>query len=339
METTISHDRNVFQQMAPAWERLLQSAVTRTPFQSHVYLWNWWLSSGGGEWQNPELWLIKTQSEHELIGVAPFFCIQDQHGEQTLAFIGSQEISDYLDIISSAENHAVFVEEIFSLLAQSAGSEWAKLDLYNIPAGSPTLSAFVKSAKKRGWQISIEDGEPCPYISLPAEWEIYLQKLSKKKRHEIRRKIRRFEEQVPNASLYITSTADDMDVEARKLLQLMAKDPKKELFLTPEMHNHFLELIKAGHTAGWLQIVFLKNEDQYLAAFLNFDYQNKIWVYNSGIDPDYYSLSPGWVLLAYLIQWAQEKGRAELDFMRGTETYKYRFGAKDGRIQRLIIRP
>jgi len=51
-----------------------------------------------------------------------------------------------------------------------------------------------------------------------------------------------------------------------------------------------------------------------------------IWVYNSGINFEYSAYSPGWVLLAYLLQWANENHRERFDFMRGNEDYKYRFG-------------
>ena len=40
-------------------------------------------------------------------------------------------------------------------------------------------------------------------------------------------------------------------------------------------------------------------------------------------------LSAGWVLLGYLLRWANENQRAEFDFLRGDEDYKYRFGALD----------
>ena len=33
-----------------------------------------------------------------------------------------------------------------------------------------------------------------------------------------------------------------------------------------------------------------------------------------------------WVLLSYLLQWANQHGRKEFDFMRGDEDYKYKFG-------------
>jgi CelD/BcsL family acetyltransferase involved in cellulose biosynthesis len=48
-------------------------------------------------------------------------------------------------------------------------------------------------------------------------------------------------------------------------------------------------------------------------------------------------LSLGVVLTAKAIEHAIENGRSTFDFLRGNETYKYRFGAKDTEIYRLAI--
>ncbi|MEW5830742.1 MAG: GNAT family N-acetyltransferase, partial [Chloroflexota bacterium] len=68
-----------------------------------------------------------------------------------------------------------------------------------------------------------------------------------------------------------------------------------------------------------------------------FDYDNRIWVYNSGLDFGFRDLSPGWVLLGYLLQWANENGRREFDFMRGDEDYKFKFGGIQSWVMRVKI--
>jgi CelD/BcsL family acetyltransferase involved in cellulose biosynthesis len=60
-------------------------------------------------------------------------------------------------------------------------------------------------------------------------------------------------------------------------------------------------------------------------------------VYNSGIDRRYMEYSPGWVLLGYLLKWANENGRETFDFMRGNEDYKYKFGALDRFVMRASL--
>ena len=49
-------------------------------------------------------------------------------------------------------------------------------------------------------------------------------------------------------------------------------------------------------------------------------------LYNSGFHPEAAALSPGLVLLAYVVRDAIGRGRRRFDFLRGEERYKYEFG-------------
>jgi CelD/BcsL family acetyltransferase involved in cellulose biosynthesis len=51
-------------------------------------------------------------------------------------------------------------------------------------------------------------------------------------------------------------------------------------------------------------------------------------------------LSPGWVLLGYVLKWVNDHHYSEFDFMRGDEEYKYRFGAINRHVMRArLTRP
>ena len=117
----------------------------------------------------------------------------------------------------------------------------------------------------------------------------------------------------------------------------MAQDDEKRRFLTEPMRQQMRATVQWMAQEGWLQLAFLEMGGRKIAAYLNFDYAGHIWVYNSGMDFNYRELSPGWVLLAYLLKWANENQRAAFDFMRGDEEYKYRFGAINRYVTRAII--
>jgi len=120
----------------------------------------------------------------------------------------------------------------------------------------------------------------------------------------------------------------------------MAQDPEKAAFLTEAMRSQMHLTVHAAFRAGWLQLAFLEVDGEKACGYLNFDYGNRIWVYNSGIDPRFGEISPGWVLLGHLLEWANQHKRAEFDFMRGNEAYKYRFGAVERYVARVkITRP
>jgi CelD/BcsL family acetyltransferase involved in cellulose biosynthesis len=137
---------------------------------------------------------------------------------------------------------------------------------------------------------------------------------------------------------YIVADESTLDAEIEAFLQLMAYDQNKANFLTAAMRAQMRLGAWAAWKAGYLQLAFLEVDGQKAAGYINFDYNNHIWVYNSGLNFDYYSLSPGWVLLGYLLQWANEHNRAIFDFLRGDEDYKYRFGGIDRRVLRVVIR-
>ena len=119
----------------------------------------------------------------------------------------------------------------------------------------------------------------------------------------------------------------------------MAKDPEKEAFLTSAMRAQMhLALRRPLSRLAGCSWPSWRLAAQKAAGYLNFDYADHIWVYNSGLNFDFRELSPGWVLLGYLLQWANEHKRRAFDFMRGDEEYKYRFGAVDRRVVRITIR-
>ncbi len=161
--------------------------------------------------------------------------------------------------------------------------------------------------------------------------------IDKKQRHEIRRKIRRAEADERDVRWYIVEEESTLDAEIDDFLALMANDHHKEEFLTKIMRTQMRTSVHAAFKAGWLQLVFMEVDGVKAAGYLNFDYGNRIWVYNSGLDFNYSDLSPGWVLLGYLLQWANEKGRAEFDFMRGDEDYKVKFGGVKRDVMRVMV--
>jgi CelD/BcsL family acetyltransferase involved in cellulose biosynthesis len=310
---------------ASAWNALLSQSISDVPFLRHEYLSAWWDTRGGGEWPKAELVLVSATENGELVGIAPLF-LADHEGACTLFFLGSIEISDYLDLIVHEEALPRFLPALLDFLASDSVPDWSRLELVNLPDASATLPALRAEAARRGWTHVEETYRPTPYIPLPGDFEAYLGGIDKKQRHEIRRKIRRAEESDQQVRWYIVTDEAALDSEIEDLLGLMANDHHKEEFLTEVMRTQMRASVHAAFKAGYLQLAFMEVDDQKAAGYLNFDYNGRILVYNSGLDFNFKELSPGWVLLAYLIQWANEHGRSEFDFMRGDEEYKYRFG-------------
>lgn len=325
MDFTLQHDFSSLD--ASEWNSLLSESITDVPFLRHEYLSAWWATRGGGEWPQAELALISTRADGRLIGIAPLFRAEHD-GQNALMLLGSIEISDYLDLIVRRDDLPRFLSGLLDFLASDSPSAWSGLDWYNLPDASPTLTVLEAESARRGWRYASEIYRPTPYIPLPGDFEQYLAGIDKKQRHEIRRKMRRAHTR-GDVRCYLVEDASTLDAEIEALFGLMARDHQKAGFLTETMRAQMRAAVRAAFAHGWLHLSFLEVNGQKAAASLNFDYGNRLWGYNSGVNPDFIDLSPGWVLLGYLLQWACQHGRQEFDFMRGNEEYKYRFGARD----------
>jgi hypothetical protein len=303
------------------------------PFLRHEFLSTWWENLGGGEWKSADLKiLVQRDTNQNLTGIAPLFITDDR-----LLMIGSHEISDYLDLITPVENLDSFSTDIIQFLVSGGIPGWKELDLYNLPEGSPSIQYLERASMKASCHVSKEIIQPAPSIQLPTTWESYLGSLDHRYRNEILKKIRNAESYFLPVEWYFNTKHDELESELEDFFDLMADNREKSLFLTDLMRKQIKESALAAKEEEWLQLAFLTVGGIKAAGYLNFDYQGVIWVYNSGINSTFENISPGWVLLIRIIQWAIRERRSTLDFMRGDEAYKYQFGGKDKHVLRLRI--
>jgi len=338
MQLKIIRTLDEFNTIAVDWNRLLATSAINVPFLRHEYLSVWWPTLGGGEWPHGNLYIIVAQDDDgQLVAAAPLFLTERSTGERVLMFLGSFEISDYLDFIAPADQLVPFLEKMLKHLCEPDAPAWDVLDFYNLLDDSKSLAALKTIAAKHNLNYNQETLEPAPRITLASDWEEYLAGLQGKQRREIRRKMKRAATHFEPVTWYIVEDKASLDDEIDAFFKLMAAAPEKDTFLTEVMISQMRSAMHTAFEAGWLQLAFIEIGGEKAAAYLNFDYDNQIWVYNSGINWNYRELSPGWVLLGHLIQWAIDSGRTAFDMMRGDEIYKYRFGGVDRFVMQVKI--
>lgn len=331
MELSAYQDASAFAALQAEWNGLLK----RAPIDCIFYTWEWqktWWQA----YQPGELLILTCRHQGELLGIAPLF-ISDNEGGRTAQIIGCVDVTDYLDcIVDEAALEPVF--NAFAEFLAAQRPDCPRLDFCNIPAASPTRRILPAMLQRHGFSVSVEQQEVCPIIELPRDWKGYMSLLDKKQRHEVRRKLRRAQGYGHPVDWYIVNGSDNLDEEIAQFLRLMASsDPQKALFLQDEGNQRFFRaIVPLLHERDWLQLNFLKVGQDRAAAYINFVYDNRVMVYNSGLDHQAYSeLSPGIVLLAYNIRHAIEQGYRQFDFLRGDEPYKYRMGGRDSAVMNI----
>ena len=320
----------VFLELANEWDTLVNQSMTNTPFQSRIYQQSWWRNLPP---ENGTLHTITVRNQNNtLIGIACLYLI-----EGILYFNGCVEETDYLDLISAEADAEMVWTAVFDCLCSSEFPAWHGLSLCNVPEASPTRNILPQIAATRGFSLDETINEVCPVIPLPATFDDYLAQIDSKQRREINRKLRRAHG--ANAQLVQVQADDDIEQAVNDFLELLQKSTfEKRDWLNDGRRQLFHDVAKAAQTDGTLQLLFMDVEGTKAAALFNMNYNGRIWVYNSGLDTEAFSnLSLGVVISAKAIELGIQNGATEFDFLRGNETYKYRFGASDTTIYKIEI--
>lgn len=325
---------DVFDRLAHEWDDLLDPDRSDLFFVTPDFQRVWWKHLHRGR-----LTLLAVRDDSGLLrGLAPWF-IEEVGGERVVIFVGCFDVSDYLDFpVQPGYEEQVFSALLDFMLSGEAPA-WDRFELCNIPARSPTLPCLQRLAEDRGLTCETVLAEVCPVIDLPETYEAFIEQLDKKDRHELRRKRRRTEGM--SAIWYRAGQEHDLDEQIDQFLTLMAMSTTaKAAFLTEPGHQTFFR--ELGHVTAqrdWLDLIFLTVNGQPAATMWQFAYRDRLLLYNSGMNQsEFGSLSPGIVLLTYSIEDAIERGLAKYDFLRGSEQYKYRMGARDTTVYTVHMR-
>lgn len=313
---TISIRLESFAILAEEWQRLVGLTSAPVPFATPQWQEVWWQEFGG----EGGLLLLAARRDGELLGIAPLMMT-----EQTVAFIGSQDLCDYLDFVIVPGCEALFFSHLMEYLESLS---WSVLDLNSLPEASPTLTHLIPLLRERGYLVRCEVEDVSPQLALPATWEEYLASLSKKDRHELRRKLRRLAS-APEVRFTATNgQALEQDVEDFLRLHRLSRADKRA-FMNPKRASFFRAIVERLSESAQSEMFFLEVGAERVSSVLVFDCGDSYLLYNSGYDPAYSSLSVGLLLKAFCIQEAIAQGKQKFDFLRGAEPYKYDLGGKD----------
>ncbi|MFH0847498.1 MAG: GNAT family N-acetyltransferase [Chloroflexota bacterium] len=293
-------------------------------FVTPPYLESWWQVFG-----ESRLYLASIWQDSTLLGIAPL----QIHGE-TISLIGSPDVCDYLDFITVEGNEEEFFSALLDNLKRKGISE---LDINPVRGDSRIMSSLLQEARQHGYLVNQEQEDLSLEMALPQTWEDYLKMLDGKSRHELRRKFRRLET-ADSISYQIAQDESAINTVLPEFLRLFSTSKgKKAAFMTEKMSRFFHTLTHNLARFNLMRFGSLKLADKTISMVMCFDYHDTIYLYNSAYEPAYNHLSPGILAKALYIRDSIEKGEKILNFLKGSETYKYQLGGSEVPIYHLKI--
>lgn len=240
----------------------------------------------------------------------------------TVRVAGDSDLTDY---------HSPLGDRLEPVVTQLAGlvADGHRLDLDSIPTGVAELMA--EQLSETGALVVIEDHTVTAVVDLPDTFDDYLGSLSKKQRHEVRRKRHRYEELVGEL-IHETHVGQGWGLSEFFRLHPLSRG-EKGTFMTSEHRKLFLDL--AG-TPGWrVDLLRLPDTDCAAAAVFSYADADGVYLYNSCYDPDLSEASPGIAMVGSLIEQAIVERFPRFDFLKGDEIYKFRLGATPRQLMRI----
>jgi CelD/BcsL family acetyltransferase involved in cellulose biosynthesis len=311
------------------WNTLLCVSGQACVFLTNEWFCSWWDSFG----QDHSLKvLIFRDSDNALVGIAPLMLT-----EKGLGFIASREVTDYCDFVVQQGREEEFFKNFLGYVrADMSGVD--RLCLEYIREESSSVSFLSRLAAEQNLPYKILEAEVALCLDLPETYDNYISELSRKNRHELRRKVKRTET-ISGLETISATEPDEIQSFLESFIDMHKKSsPSKYKFWQKKgMADFFRKIVFRFSQKNWVELNLLFIQKELAAALLNFDYKNDVYLYNVAFNPRYGPYSPGIYLFNQSIKRAVEQKKRRIDFLRGREKYKYYFGAKECKIKDFIL--
>lgn len=276
------------------------------PFPSHPFLSAWWeeLASGG-----------------EPLIVSDGRSLLSLHRMESLvAFMGDGDHTDYHSPLGTDPKPV-----LLRLVGELGSGMSLCFDSLPVEASSPIADALIAASL----EPKVSEDVVSMVLDLPATSESYMEVIGKKNRHELRRKRRRYEEQI-GPILHQTYVGPGFGFEEFVRLHRLAPGDKGGYMTGPRLSFYS----RLAAQPGW-RVDLLTRGEVATACLFGWSNDRDYYLYNSSFDPTLQSVAPGLVLLLSMIEQSINRGWRRFDFLKGNETYKSRLGATPRQLYRV----
>ena len=303
------------------WNDTVRRAGIPHPFLRHEWVRTWWDAFGAGF----KLHILVVRAENRIIAIAPLMRDTAQmYGftARRFRFI-SNDHTPRTDVIV-AERPADAYRAIWTTLRQRR-DQWDMLKLSQLPSESPTHTFFSGLAAADGSLTAVWRSGDSPYLTLAGTWETYFNGLPAKFRSNLRNRLSRLTK-VGEPSLEVLSDAEAIRAACDDVCRLEDSGWKREagtaITSDPAVKRFYADLIDAAKDAGWLRLLFLTVGGRRIATSYGAVFDNRLFLFKTGYDPEFAGCSPFKLLTYFAIQHAFTCGLAEVDFLGDAEPWK-----------------
>ncbi len=332
MEVIIHKEIKILKRILPEWSRLKKEFQDVTVFQDISWIQSWWEFEQKKREITP--YIVEIKKENKTIGIIPLYCSMKKFVNvnfRVLKPIGSVH-SDYLiPILSKEHSPQEQLEKAFEKIYEDK-DHWDCLDLGDIPEGSVfdtslniELSGRLKLAKRKRTDV-------CPFLLISGDTETVRSKFNKKFLKGLLyydRKLKR------EGELDFHKVENELEIEPimNKFFRLHRKrwentnTPSK--FEDTKEREYAMRAAKSLFQSKLLYLAYLTHNDEIIVAHFGMADGKTNYLYLHAMNMEYRKFPVGHLFVYYLIQNSCKENYEIIDFLRGDEGYKEKWGTTD----------
>ncbi len=299
------------ERLAPEWRGVWREDPHATPFQSPEWLLPWWRQFG-----QPDLRVVTLRRDGALVGLLPFYVyLEPSTGERQMLLLGVGT-SDYLDGVFSP---GCTREEVRAGLDQLLGEPgWDVLTVSQLRPQSKLMEAFDGPD---GCRFEAEGCWRMPAVAIAELPQKIRRNVTYYRSHAVQ--VGRLDLRVANAS----EVEESFDTLQRLHTERWKSRGEPGVLTDERVPAWHREALPSLLEADMLRLCSLRLKDEVIGVLYSlidppFRPTRTQYLYLNAHSRDYAELSPGTLLLAFVVEQAAREGVQTIDTLRGDEAYK-----------------
>jgi CelD/BcsL family acetyltransferase involved in cellulose biosynthesis len=316
-----------FESLKADWNKLLSKSLDNNPFLTYEWLTTWWKFFG----QEKKLKIFVAKNQGQIVLIAPQMRTDyDRLGVNILKkseFVASPNSDYHTFILTNFDESQKIMKKLIKDIYEVQNSD--VIIFGEVPETSYTAK-LLQNIQIEGYTIDHSVCSPCPYIELPSDPKTFLQTLGSNMRHNLKKcEADATEKFHVNFINYKEMGSIENAMKAFFALhqRRQTSEGREGYFSSRNNEQFHVEIAKKFAEKDYLALFFLTFNDVPVSSVYCYEYNNKLYAYLCGFDPEYAEYRPGYLVFKKAIEYGINKGLKEFDFMRGSEEYKTRWKA------------